>query len=160
MNQFELIQYGYLGLLALMVFLGGQSVNAYIKSTKPPKHSVILISSFLLLVVVGGVFGFLWADKELQSSEAKKSTATIIQKEISVARERLYLSVKPLYAARDNALEQSVYDGNSKESQEIYRTSAKEITEMIEMQENRYEKELQNITKAFLSIDISTGDKS
>jgi len=158
-NQFNLIQYGYLGLLALMVFLGGQSVNAYIRSPSPPRHSVILISTFLLLVVLGGVFGFLWADKELQSSETKKSTAAIVQSEIAVARERLNASVKALYVARDKALEQSTYGGNLSSAQEVSRTRAKEITQMIEMQEARYEKELQNITNAFLSIDSKRDEK-
>jgi uncharacterized protein YpmB len=145
-----------------MVFLGGQSVNAYLKSDTPPKHSVLLITMFLLLVVIGGAFGFLWADKELKSSEAEKSTATIIQSEIAQARSRLNASVESLYLARGKSLEQSVYGGNLQSTQEMHRTRAKEISEMIEIQEERYAKELQSITAAFSSIipDTDTGKKS
>ncbi|GAB6145306.1 hypothetical protein [Desulfocicer niacini] len=153
MNQFELIQYGYLGLLALLILMGGQSVNTYLKSSNPPRFSVLIISIYLLLVVLGGVFGYLWADKELQSSEAKKTTASIVQTEISIARDRLSKSLQPLYIARDKALEMSVYGGNSDAIQEKHSVSAKLITEMIEMQEARYERELENITEAFVSID-------
>ncbi|WP_139306265.1 hypothetical protein [Methylomonas sp. LWB] len=72
----------------MMIYFGSISVNTYIKSETPPKHSIILIVLYFMLVVIGGAFGFLWSEKELQSSEAKKSTATIIESEISKARER------------------------------------------------------------------------
>ncbi len=62
----------------MMIVRGGQSVNTYIKSSNPPKHSMFLIVLFFLLAIVGGVSGFFWADKELQSTEARKSTAAII----------------------------------------------------------------------------------
>lgn len=108
---------------------------------------------YFLLAVAGGISGFFWADKELKSAEAKKSTAAIIQSEISQARARLEVSVENLYKARNKALEQSVYGGNLRETQEMHRQRAKEITEMIELQETRFEKEMSNITKAFSSLD-------
>ena len=104
MSQFNLIQYGYLGLLAMMLAIGGKSVNTYLKSSNPPKHGVLLIVLFFLLSVTGGVFGYIWAAKELKSSLAKKSTVAIIESEISKARERLERSLEPLYYARNAAL--------------------------------------------------------
>ncbi len=46
-----------------------------------------------------------------------------------------------------------MYGGNSEREQERHRIRSKEITEMIEMQEERFEKELTNITNAFSSTD-------
>jgi len=154
MTQFELIQYGYLGLLAMMLVLGGRSVNAYIKSTQPPKYSVAIIAMYFLLAVAGGIAGFFWAEKELKSAEAKESTAAIIQSELSQARARLEASVETLKKARDEALAQSIYGGNTPEIQDMYQQKAKEITEMIELQENRFENEMRNISEAFTSLDI------
>ncbi|WP_139306266.1 hypothetical protein [Methylomonas sp. LWB] len=61
-------------------------------------------------------------------------------------------SVEQLYLARDKSIEQSVYGGNNFTIQEINRTRSKEITEMIELQEDRYEKELVNIANSFQVI--------
>lgn len=137
----------------MMIYLGSISVNTYIKSKNPPKHSILLIVLYFLLVVIGGAFGFLWSEKELQSSQAKKSIATIIESEVSKARERLDRSVKQLYLARDKSIEQSVFYGNNYTTQEIHRMRAKEITELIEMQEERYEKELKSIANTFQVIN-------
>lgn len=153
MTPFELIKYGYLGLLAMMLVFGGRSVNAYIKSTAPPKYSMAIIAMYFLLAVAGGISGFFWAEKELKSAEVKESTATIIQGQISQARARLEASVKTLKKARDEALQQSVYGGNSWETQEMHRQKVKDITEYIELQEKRFENELWNITKAFSPLD-------
>ncbi len=151
MTQFELIQYGYLGLLAMMLLLGGRSVNAYIKSPRPPKYSVAIIAMYFLLAVAGGISGFFWAEKELKSAEAKKTTAAIMQSELAQARARLEASVKNLKETREQALKQSVNTGNLRDIQEMYRQQAKEVTAMIELQEKRFENEIWNITNAFSS---------
>lgn len=70
---------------------------------------------YFLLAVAGGIAGFFWAEIELQSAEAKESTAAIIQRELSQARARLEVSVEKLKKAGDDALEQSVYGGNPRE---------------------------------------------
>lgn len=42
MNQFELIQYGYLGLLAMMLFVGGNLISTYITLRKNGTDPFIL----------------------------------------------------------------------------------------------------------------------
>lgn len=153
MGHLDVMQYGYLGLVALALIVVGHAVVTYIKTPNPAKHSIFLISAFLLLSC-GLIFvGYIWAEKELRSSEAKKSTATIIQSEIANARARLQTTIEPLIKARDNALEQSVYGGNLDSTQEKNRVRAKEITEMIELQEKRFDEELKNIGVAFSLVE-------
>ncbi|HHQ4785229.1 hypothetical protein ACSZND_07595 [Aeromonas hydrophila] len=155
MGQLDVLQYGYLGLVALALMVVGHTVVTYIKTPNPAKYSIFLISAFFLLSCSLILVGYIWAEKELQSSEAKKSTVTIIQSEITNARERLQRTIEPLIKARDKALEQSVYGGNLDSTQENNRVRAKEITEMIELQEKRFNEELKNISVAFSSAQIS-----
>lgn len=155
MGQLDVMQYGYLGLVALALLVVGHTVVTYIKTPNPAKYSIFLISAFLLLSC-GLIFvGYIWAEKELQSSEAKKSTVTIIQSEIANARDRLQRTIEPLIKARDKALEQSVYSSNIESTQKRNRVRAKEITEMIELQEKRFDEELKNISVSFSSAKIS-----
>lgn len=154
MGQLDVMQYGYLGLVALAFIVVGRTVVTYIKTPTPAKYSIFLISAFLLLSCGLISVGYVWADKELQSSEAKKSTVAIIQSEIASARERLKTTIEPLIKARDKALEQSVYGGNLDSMQEKNRVRAKEITEMIELQEKRFDAELKNISVAFSSVRV------
>ena len=86
-----------------------------VRATDPPNYNVAIIDMYFLLAVAGGIAGFFWAEIELKRAEAKKSTAAIIQRELSQARARLEVSVENLKKASDDALEQSVYGGNPRE---------------------------------------------
>lgn len=156
MNQLDILQYGYIGLIGLMIIIGGQSVKTYLNNENPPKHSVLIISLFFMLVVAGGIFGFLWAEKELESTQSKEAIVSIINKQIITARRRLDESVTALHSARAKALEESVDNSNLDKLQEKNRNQAKVITEMIELQEERYAKELVNIAEAFSAINAKT----
>lgn len=149
MNQLDVMQYGYLGLVALALVVVGQAVVTYIKTPQPAKHSLLVTFVFLLLACGLIFIGYIWAEKELKSSQAKESTVSMIQAEIGYARKRLEIVTKQLIEERDNALEQSVYGGNLDETQEKNRVRAKEITEMIELQEKRFNEELKSIASAF-----------
>ena len=152
MGQFDVMQYGYLGLVALALIVVGNTVGTYIKTPQPAKKSFMLIIFFIALSCSLIFIGYVWADKELQSSETKKSTVSIIQTEIASARERHHSIIQPLIKARDNSLKESVHGGNLDSTQEKYRVNAKEITEMIEFQEKRFDQELKNISVAFSSV--------
>jgi hypothetical protein len=151
-SQFTIIQYGYLGLLAFMVYRSSQLVRTYITATNPPKSSISLLIVFLLLSVIGGVFGYLWAGKDLEASQKRNVTAAIIQQEITNARSRLNSAVAPLYSARNKALEESVNFANIEEWQVKARTQAQFISQVIDEQELQYQKELDQIATAFSSL--------
>ncbi|HHW4399795.1 TPA: hypothetical protein ACUNCG_000327 [Aeromonas hydrophila] len=152
MNQLNVMQYGYLGLVALALFVVWNAVVTYTKSSQPAKNSIYLISAFLVLACALIFIGYIWADKELQNAETKKTTAMIIQSEIASARQRLLYAITPLIKERDDALKQSVYLGNTNDTQEKNRKKANEIMVMIELHEKRFDEELKNIALSFSSI--------
>lgn len=155
MNQLDVMQYGYLGLVALALVVVGHAVVTYIKTPQPAKHSLPVVFAFLLLACGLIFIGYIWAEKELKTSQAKESTVSMIQTEIVNARNRLESVTKPLVEERDNALEQSVYGGNLDSTQEKNRVKAQEITAMIELQEKRFYEELKNIASAFSVAKIN-----
>ena len=153
MNQFNLIQYGYLGLLAFTLIVSSQLIKTYITASNPPQRSIFLLVIFFSLSVLGGVFGYLWAAKDLEASQKRNITAATIQQEISNARSRLNSVVGPLYTERNKALQKSVEMATADDTQQKFSDEAMEISNLIREQESRYQDELVAISRAFSSLD-------
>jgi len=77
-NGLAVVQYGYIGLLAYMVVTGSRLVGTYFKAERPPKGSLLVISAYFALAVVGGLSGYLWAQKQLEVSQKQSAIAATI----------------------------------------------------------------------------------
>ncbi|WP_373072746.1 hypothetical protein [Sulfurimonas sp.] len=145
----NILQYGYLGLLAIMIYLCYKIISNYQKHNTPFIQTIILVIIFLGISCVGGYMGYLWADKELKVALSKETSLTIMKEQIQAARKRLESNKKTLKKAQAKALNDAnagyMLDG----ARDIAFKRAKDIENFINKQEENYQKEIKEIGIAF-----------
>lgn len=147
MAQFELIQYGYLGLLMFMLYHSSKIIQLYIQTEKQNITTIILIGMFILLSIIGGIAGYSWSKIELEATNKK-------QNEIEKARLRLQNNTDKLRNMRIKFLEETVELSNTDKMKKEYKTQANEISNIINEHEKNYQNELDSLVKI-----LSTKDK-
>jgi hypothetical protein len=144
----EFLRYGYIGLLALLLFLCYLIIEGENSKGRAFSQTLILVGVFSTISLIGGVAGYFWASKELEITQKKESVLTIKNQQISITRQHFETSIQSLQVALDKAvasLNESVLDSTRQ-------TKLKEIvqiTEIIQHREAAYTNELQEITKVF-----------
>ncbi|MBW8189912.1 hypothetical protein K0504_02595 [Neiella marina] len=149
MSQFALIQVGYIGLFAFMLLVGGRVALAYIKADKPPENSALLVAMLFGLAITAAASGYVIVDRAVTHNQTIAKTAHTIQQELERARDERNDVIQTLHKAREQALFASSYAGNSIDQQNTQYQRAQQLTEMIELEEVRYQSELQRISEAF-----------
>lgn len=95
------LQYGYLGFLGLVIFL---SYRVVVKdSNRPFAQTIVLLFVFILISISGGGVGYLWASKELETANAKKSTIVVVMEQIQSMQEAHKKDMEPLQNALNDA---------------------------------------------------------
>lgn len=145
----NVLQYGYLGLLALMLYFCYKIISNYQKNNQPFSQTFILVLIFLGISCLGGYIGYLWADKELKVAESKETSLTILKDQILAARERLENNKKTLREAQAKFLEDTNAAYKLDDARNAAFQRAKEIEAFIDQQEANYQKEIKEIGVAF-----------
>lgn len=144
----QYLQFGYLGLLALLVVLCFRIIEASLKNQRPFRETIIILICFSLISIVGGVAGYLWASKELDVAKTKESTAEILNKQLNAIREAHLRSMNPLQSALDNAsnkMSNSVLNTTRKE----YISEINEINAIIQERETQLNKNISLLNEVF-----------
>ncbi len=95
------LQFGYLGLLGLVIYL---SYRIVVKDSRWSfSQAVILILIFVVISIGGGGVGYLWASKELEAANAKKSTTAIVMEQVKSLQEMHKKDMEPLQSALSDA---------------------------------------------------------
>lgn len=102
---YEFLQFGYLGLLALLIVLCYRIIDDSAKSQRSFKETLVILIFFSLISLVGGGTGYFWASKELEVVKAKESTAAILKQQVNAMRDAHLKSMVPLQSALNNASE-------------------------------------------------------
>jgi hypothetical protein len=148
--QFYVLQYGYVGLLALVLFFCYRIIiSSFQTSNKPFSQTVFLVCLFLIISVASGVAGYFWADKELQVEKTKESSLSIIRDQIDLARSRLNENLASLKSAEAKALETATSEYESDFDRENAMKRVEKISELIRQCEIAYNDELASIKEAF-----------
>ena len=98
----EFLQFGYLGFLALMIFLCYRIIEGGSNSGRTFRETLVILLFFTLISLIGGSTGYLWASKELEVAKAKESTASILKHQIIAEREAHIRAMQPLQEALDS----------------------------------------------------------
>ena len=147
--QYEVLQYGYLGLLAFIVFYCFKLISSFHSSNKPFKQTIILITLFLVISLGGGAAGYMWSLEEKKALKLQETKADIIEKQILIARERLIANTEELRNSRRYMLSKATNTFMDEKVRGYARATAKEINQYIQEQESNYEKEVASINTAF-----------
>lgn len=126
------LQYGYLGFLAVIMFLSYSIINK--KTSRPFFHTMAFLVAFDILSVAGGGVGYLWASKELAAENAKKSTAVLIAEQVALLQSRHQKNMEPLQDLLSSASEKmskAVFDDNRNK----YREEVVSINALINKRE-------------------------
>jgi len=122
------LQYGYLGLIGLVIVLSYQIVIK--ESARPFKQTIILLMVFIIVSLSGGAVGYLWASKELEAANAKKSAIAFVMEQVQSMRENHEKEMEPLQNALSDAsknMTSSLLDSTRKQ----YRDDIIAIAEVI-----------------------------
>lgn len=149
MSQFALIQFGYIALFSFMLLVGGRVALAYVKAEKPPEHSMLLVAMLFGLSLTAGVSGYVCIDRAVEHNQTIADTTQTIQQQLDKARDERNAVINALHKAREQALFASSYAGNTVYQQDAQYQRAQQLTDMIELEEARYQIELQRISEAF-----------
>ncbi|MBD1388039.1 hypothetical protein IC617_01230 [Neiella sp. HB171785] len=152
MHQFELIQFGFVVLFGFMLLVGAKVVMTYLKADKPPENSMLLIAMLLGLSVIGGISGFACVERTVANNEVIAATTETIHHELEQVRNEYQAIVTPLQKAREKALFASSYAGNLRHEQDTQYARAQQLTEMIELEEARYQSKLQRVYETFAAV--------
>lgn len=147
----QLLQFGYLGLLALLIILCYQVIERSTKSQRPFKETLIILVFFSLISLIGGAAGYLWASKELEVAKTKESTAAILKQQVNAIREAHLNSMRPLQAALNNAAEnlnESVLSSNRQE----HIAEINQINAEIQSREVQFSKTISNLNGVFNQV--------
>ncbi|MCQ4266750.1 hypothetical protein NAV28_05920 [Pseudomonas stutzeri] len=147
----QFLQFGYLGLLALLIVLCYRVIEGSTKSQRPFKETLIILVFFSLISLVGGGTGYLWASKELEVAKTKESTAAILKQQVNAMREAHLNSMLPLQVALNNAAEnlsESVLSSNRQE----HIAEINQINSAIQARESQFSKTISDLNGAFNQV--------
>lgn len=129
------LQYGYLGFLGLVVLLSYKIIVS--NSGRTFVQSVVLLGFFVLISTVVGGAGYLWASKELEAANAKKSSIALIIDQVNLMQAAHKQDMQPLQKALDEATNnwsRSVLNSTRKE----YHDEVVAINEIITARNNAF----------------------
>lgn len=144
----EFLQFGYLGLLALLVVLCYRIIESSTKHQRPFKETLIILIFFSLVSLVGGGAGYFWASKELEVAKAKESTAAILKQQINTIRQSHLESIAPLQVALKNATEKMA-DSVSRSTRQEHMTEINQINALIQKREAQLDKSISALNGVF-----------
>lgn len=144
----EYLQFGYLGLLALLVVLCYRIIENSTKHQRPFKETLVILIFFSLLSLVGGGAGYFWASKELEVAKAKESTAAILKQQINAIRQSHLESMAPLQAALKDATDKMASSLLSPTRQE-HMTEINQINAVIQDREAQLDQSISALTGVF-----------
>lgn len=129
------LQYGYLGFLGLVVLLSYKIIVS--NSGRTFVQSIVLLGFFVLISTVVGGTGYLWASKELEAANAKKSSIALIIDQVNLMQAAHKQDMQPLQKALDEATNnwsRSVLNSTRKE----YHDEVVAINEIITARNNAF----------------------
>jgi len=129
------LQYGYLGFLGLVVLLSYRIIVN--NSGRTFVQSVVLLGFFVLISAVVGGAGYLWASKELEAANAKKSSIALIIDQVNLMQTAHKQDMQPLQKALDEATDKwshSLLNSTRKE----YHDEVVAINEIITARNNSF----------------------
>lgn len=100
----EFLQFGYMGLLAMLAYLCYRIIEQSPTSGRTFAQTIWILVAFSVVSLIGGFAGFLWASKELEISKSKESVATTLKQQMATERETHTKSMLPLQSALDGAV--------------------------------------------------------
>ncbi|NUU35114.1 hypothetical protein [Pseudomonas sp. C2B4] len=142
------LQYGYLGFLGLVMYLIYKIVTK--DSSKSFFQICVLLLVFIVISIGGGGMGYMWASKELEAANAKKSTAVLIMDQVKSLQEMHHKDMEPLQSALDDAsknLKISVSEGFRKQ----YRDEIISLNEVITSRNDSFTKQMSALQNLFLA---------
>ena len=95
----EFLQFGYLGLLGLLITLCYKIVAITERKDRYLKHTLTLLGVFSAIAFIGGGAGYIWASKELEVVQAKESLDNIKKIQVSELRQAHKTELEPLQKA-------------------------------------------------------------
>ena len=149
----EFLQYGYLGLLAMLIYLCFKVIDGSKKNDRTFNQTLVILFFFSLISVAGGSTGYFWASKELEVAKKIESSATILKQQIEASRISFNLSIEPLNKALDGAVNNfNISVLNSTRSE--YMAEVKEINSIIQSRQNTYNSEIEALKIVFASTPV------
>ncbi|BBV97751.1 MULTISPECIES: hypothetical protein [Pseudomonas] len=136
------LQYGYLGFLGLVVLLSYRIIVN--NSGRTFVQSIVFLGFFGLIATVGGGAGYMWASKELEAANAKKSSIALILDQVNLMQAAHKQDMQPLQEALDDATNnwsRSVLNSTRKE----YHDEVVAINEIITARNNAFLSQLSTL---------------
>lgn len=147
--QLEVLQYGYLGLIGLLMYLSYRIISGFHRSEKPFIQTILLVLLFMLISVAGGAAGYFWATKELEVAQEKGTYLTLVEKQAQIAQLRRDETVNELEEQRKKALTKANNSYSTREDQDSAMKRADLIHIFIKQTEENYQKELRALKELF-----------
>ncbi|VVM57790.1 hypothetical protein PS645_01094 [Pseudomonas fluorescens] len=141
------LQFGYLGLLGLVIYLGYRIVVK--DSARPFSQVIILILIFVIISVGGGGVGYLWASKELEAANAKKSTIATVMEQVKSLQEMHIKDMEPLQSALSDA-SKNLTRSYSDDLRKQYREDIISLNEVIRSRDEAFASQISALQKLFL----------
>lgn len=147
----EFLQFGYLGLLALLVVLCYRIIESSIKQQRPLKEILVILVLFSLVSLVGGGAGYFWASKELEVAKARESTAAILKQQVNTIRQAHLESMVPLQLALKNASER-MSDSVLPSTRQEHMAEINQISAVIQEREAQLDKSISALNGVFNQV--------
>ncbi|KJG10734.1 hypothetical protein C0W96_02115 [Photobacterium kishitanii] len=153
---YEFLKFGYLGLLAILVILCYKIIENGTKNNRPLKETLIILTFFSSLSLIGGTVGYLWASKELEVARAKESTAEILKQQINTIIQLHNNSMAPLQLALKNSTEKMT-ESYLSTLREQYMREIDQINTVIQGREPELEKRISALNTVFNQVEQAKG---
>lgn len=147
----EFLQFGYLGLLGLLITLCYKIVALTETRNRALRHTLTLLILFAVIAFSGGGAGYIWASKELEVVQKKESLANIKKGQISEIRKAYEAEITPLQEGLANAVSSLQISGYDSRSRDEYLQQIERIEALIQMRKQALANEISAIQSVFES---------
>ncbi|WP_157958780.1 hypothetical protein [Salinicola sp. RZ23] len=147
----EFLKFGYLGLVAMLVYLCYRIIEGSKSGGHSFKETIIILCFFSLVSLIGGGSGYLWAEKELEVAKTKESTASILKQQLLAERESHEKAVEPLQNALDGAAE-SFNSSVLNSTRQEYIQEINQLNKLIQTREDAFSNRVQALKDVFNQV--------
>lgn len=144
----EFLQFGYLGLLAMLIYFCYQIIDGSKESNRTFNQTLIILGFFTLFSLISGGVGYMWASKELEVAKTNESAVSMLKQQIEAIRVVHTKSMEPLKIALNSTVKKynsSIYSSTRGE----YLNEIDRINGVIQMREKLYHSEIEGIKNVF-----------
>jgi hypothetical protein len=146
------LQYGYLGLLALLIWLCYKIIEQSPNANRSFSQTIWMLVAFSIASIICGLAGFLWASKELEISKSKEGVAALLKQEIDEERKSHEAAMKPLLLALNGVTDKLNFSSFDTERRQ-HMDELQQINAVIQGREAQFTKRLEVIKEDFKTLN-------